>query len=81
MNVSFPQLRLAALLGALLLPAGLPANTLAAVRGPTGRGSQPARSARPGPGSSAARYAAAGRNRQLLYQLRGATQAQGKGGG
>jgi hypothetical protein len=81
MSAISPQLRRAALLGALLLTAGLTAGSVAAVAVPTGGGSQPASLVRPGPGPTGAPNTVASRGRQLLYRLQGSTRARVKGGG
>ena len=71
MNVLSPQLRAAAVLGALLLPASLPPDSRAAVRSPVGAASQPAPSVRPRPGPTTALHTAGSHGRQVLFRLRG----------
>jgi hypothetical protein len=89
-NASSRWLPGAALLGALLLPASLPAGGQAGVRGPSSREPvrgpsavvrQPVAVALPRPGATEAPYPSAGRSRQVVYRIRATGQGRGKGGG
>ena len=87
-NVICRRLPGAALLGALLLPASLPADSppavrgpssREAVRGPSGAGRDPVALGHPLAGAAGTPYPSAGR--QLVYRIRGSTKGQGGGGG
>ena len=89
-NATCRRLPGVALLGALLLPASLPAGGPPAVRGPSSReagrgpsgaGRDPVALGRPLAGASATPYPSTGPGRQLVYRIRGSAQGRGKGGG
>jgi hypothetical protein len=80
MNLICPQLRRAALLGALLLPVSFPAVSPAAVGGGDG-GGPPGASAHYKSGSAGGPYGAPGHNRQIVFQFRRLSSSGTRGQG
>jgi hypothetical protein len=76
-----PSWRRAAVLGALLLMASLPAVSPAAVRGGSGGGSQPGGPAQSGSGSAGGPYDTPGHDRQIVFQFQRSSSAGTRGDG